>query len=1121
VTDDSRVEQLLEELLDSQATPEEVCSSCPELLPLVRERWLAMRRAQAKLDALFPPMTEPDPRAAPAPSGTMSLPVIPGYEVEAVLGLGGMGVVFKARHLKLNRIIALKMALAGAYAGAAERERFQREAEAVAALRHPNIVQIHDVGESDGRPYFTMEYVEGGSLAQKLAGTPQPAREAATLVATLAGAVQAAHESGIIHRDLKPGNVLLTAEGTPKVTDFGLARRLGGEAGLTQSGIAVGTPSYMAPEQARGRADGVGPATDIYALGAILYELLTGRPPFRAETAAETVLQVIHSEPVPPRQLNPSVPRDLETVCLKCLHKEPHRRYSSAAALAEDLQRYLLGQAVAARPVGRLERAWKWIRRNKWIATLSAAAVLTLLAGTVVSLLFALEARRQAVAATENAQRARENEEELRRVLLTRLMIPIEGNDHALNSLLDNTEVVGLCQLRKVPREVRMQFLETALRDPEMARRIGRRADWVIQAIVGCNRALRDEVGQLLVRQIQNPATPQEAKLACARLGQAANLDDRGWAESAAETLRAVLSEKGLDHADYPALAESLAGVIEHLPRAQAAEHAARLTDIFLRGVQEPAGLYLGISHFGAAIKVLSPYLATATANRRAETINATLRDPKCSPYLWVPIAKAQVAVCQALPPPAAAAYVNGMAEIILELHKATKESDKFHYTFQAEMWGILASQLDANAAAQAADTIVATLDDFYRSGPLRSEFIDNLSLPGHLARVAERLDAPGSLRAAEALIPLLKKAGKVVTMEPLRTALVGMCRRLDADGARRVADAIAVTIQDPETPSRARTVLASAFAVVADKLEPDKAAPLESTIVDAVVVDLPDAYFATAVLQTQALASVCGRPGTKSAPRAAEILLAAIRNPQTHPALLKPLAAALAAANDQLPPEQASSQASKATEVLGSFWSARTKPFDRASVALAMAEVWTRLSPLERAAHAKRMAVDLGDALRDTTVTPHECNSLVDALTAVCSQLDPAEREARLSGAEDSLVVRFRNPGNSGPTNVTLTAALATLWSRLDRNRLPRVVDTLCTALSDPDVPRYKLELHAELVKKVVARMEKRDLERLLDQPLTASHVQRAILDALGESKKRTFRNTWDYLDWPGSKGN
>jgi serine/threonine-protein kinase len=373
--DDPRLEQLLE-LCDSQATPEEVCGSYPELLPVVRERLRQIRHVEAEIDALFPNPSGPGPSAPISVPDATALPRVPGYEVEAVLGRGGMGVVFRARHLRLGRTVALKMALAGAYAGPRERERFRREAETMAGLRHPNVVQVYDVGDADGRPYFTMEFVEGGSLAHQLAGTPQPARQAAQLVATLAEAVQAAHKSGIVHRDLKPGNVLLTADGTPKISDFGLARCLDCEGSLTRTGIALGTPSYMAPEQARGWAFAVGPATDVYALGAILYELLTGRPPFQAESAAETVLQVISQDLVPPSRLNARVPRDLETVCLKCLHKEPHLRYASAAALAEDLRRFLLGEAILARPEGRLGRLVRRVRRRPLLSAALAVATL-------------------------------------------------------------------------------------------------------------------------------------------------------------------------------------------------------------------------------------------------------------------------------------------------------------------------------------------------------------------------------------------------------------------------------------------------------------------------------------------------------------------------------------------------------------------------------------------------------------------------------------------------------------------------------------------------------------------------------------------------------------------------
>jgi tetratricopeptide (TPR) repeat protein len=317
---------------------------------------------------------EPDRPAA----GT-SWPAVRGYEILDVLGRGAMGIVYKARQLRLKRLVALKMILAGEHAGPDQVARFRIEAEAVARLQHPNIVQIHDVGEQDGRPYFSLELVTGGSLAQKLKGTPLPEREAAQLVELLARAVQVAHERGIIHRDLKPGNVLLTPEGSPKITDFGLAKRLDAASAPTQIGAIMGTPSYMAPEQAAGLPEILGPATDVYALGAILYELLTGRPPFRAATPMETVWQVLHEEPVPPSRMQPRLARDLETICLKCLQKEMPKRYAGALDLAEDLRSFQDHHPIRARPVGRLGRARKWVRRQPAMAALLALSAVVVL----------------------------------------------------------------------------------------------------------------------------------------------------------------------------------------------------------------------------------------------------------------------------------------------------------------------------------------------------------------------------------------------------------------------------------------------------------------------------------------------------------------------------------------------------------------------------------------------------------------------------------------------------------------------------------------------------------------------------------------------------------------------
>jgi WD40 repeat protein/tRNA A-37 threonylcarbamoyl transferase component Bud32 len=400
-------------------TPEELCAKEPDLLPEVRRCLEQQERFQAL--AGTGPEGEPGQLAA-------ELPQIEGYEILGRIGHGGMGVVYKARHNKLNRIVALKVVLAGGHASAAELARFQVEARAVAQLQHPNIVQLFDSGQHNNLPFITLELVGGGSLAERLNGTPMQPKEAAALVERLARGVHHAHQNGVVHRDLKPGNVLLATDGTPKLTDFGLAKRAEAGSGLTASGAVMGTPSYMAPEQAGGKSKHVGPLADVYALGAILYECLTGAPPFRGPTPLDTMMQVASKDPVPPTQLQPKVPRDLETVCLKCLRKEPARRYASAEALADDLRRFQASEPIKARPVGSAERAAKWVKRRPAVAGLSgalAAVVVVAFAVVLSALLEATEARRLTEAAhkntlTEVAKRKKEQEKAKEQLEMTR-----------------------------------------------------------------------------------------------------------------------------------------------------------------------------------------------------------------------------------------------------------------------------------------------------------------------------------------------------------------------------------------------------------------------------------------------------------------------------------------------------------------------------------------------------------------------------------------------------------------------------------------------------------------------------------------------------------------------------
>jgi WD40 repeat protein/serine/threonine protein kinase len=393
------------------------------------DRVAAQSAAMPRNTEAIPPL----PAQTLEEAGRPAPPAIPGYEVLAELGRGGMGVVYQARQLSLGRDVALKMLRDEWDASPDGLARFRAEAVKLARARHPNIVEVYEVGEQGGRPYFTMEFCPGGSLEDRLDGTPMPAGEAARLVECLARAVHNAHGQGIVHRDLKPGNILfrteakgrrteeelspqssvLSTEGvlSPVVSDFGLAKAVDRAvpAGASTVGI-LGTPSYMAPEQAAGRVREVGPAADVYALGAILYELLTGRPPFKAATVMDTLMQVVSDEPVPPRQLQSKTPRDLETVCLKCLRKEPGRRYGSALDLAEDLRRFRSGEPIVARPVGRVERGAKWVRRNPAVAGLLAAVAVALLLGAGVAALFAVRADWRRLEAEQAREEAEEQE---------------------------------------------------------------------------------------------------------------------------------------------------------------------------------------------------------------------------------------------------------------------------------------------------------------------------------------------------------------------------------------------------------------------------------------------------------------------------------------------------------------------------------------------------------------------------------------------------------------------------------------------------------------------------------------------------------------------------------------
>src|SRR5262245_10409285 len=474
-----------------------LCAECPDLTDELRHRIEAIEAMERRLGpVLAAPLGDGQPTTVVTADGlpprVADAPAVSGYELLDVLGEGGMGVVYRARQLSLNRIVALKMVRAGTPPD--QQARFRVEAEALAHAHHPNIIEIYEIGAAAGRPYFTMELVEGGSLARPLARGPLPAQEAARLILTLAEAIHAAHRRGIIHRDLKPANILLQdTTGTeetdgkekhatvsvtsvsstssmstvmgflPKITDFGLAKRLEQERGQTHSGTVLGTPAYMAPEQAEGKARAVGPVADVYALGAVLYECLTGRPPFVGDTAMGILLQVVSSEPVSPGRVRPEVPQELEIVCLKCLEKDPKNRYHSAAALADDLRRFLNAQPIRARRPTRLARGIRWARRRPAVVLLVAVLVLAPL-GLALAGWFRPAKRIPSAQAIALAPQAR--------AILLKYCFPCHGQnpEKAQKNLhvLDHRYLIGSTRGLIVPGDVPNSWLLTRIEDSSM-----------------------------------------------------------------------------------------------------------------------------------------------------------------------------------------------------------------------------------------------------------------------------------------------------------------------------------------------------------------------------------------------------------------------------------------------------------------------------------------------------------------------------------------------------------------------------------------------------------------------------------------------------------------------------
>jgi hypothetical protein len=1050
-------------------------------------------------DPVQPHATDPDrttpevPQPAP---GEPPYPTVPGYEIIGELGRGGMGVVYRARQTALKRVVALKMVLSGDRASPQELARFRREAEAVARLRHANIVQVHEVGAYDGRPFFSLEFVDGGTLATRLRdGLPDP-KDAAALAEKLARAMHAVHRCHVVHRDLKPANVLLTADGTPKITDFGLAKKLDEDTGHTHSGAVMGTPSYMAPEQASGGAARTTPRADVYALGAILYECLTGRPPFRAATVAQTLRQVIEDEPVAPRRLSPAVPRDLETICLMCLRKDPARRYPTANDLAEDLRRLLALEPIQARPVGRAERAAKWARRNR---ALTAALIVFTLA-VLISAALAVWATRLGTDLQESNQKLGEAESQR---TVQKWLAPQGLQAGTDVSLLDG-EVEALWDMAGTQEDpLRILFVQEAIREPATTRQLSNRRAFALHAAVGLSQRRRGAVERVLVERLQAEGIPagQQTDLALA-LAALGGLSAEAASRAGPVITRRMSEEKSPD--ELRTLAEALPAVAARLDAKDAAPAAATLLQAMndaedrlvlrelarslpvvaarlepgdavntllraMRGVKDPAALSSLAGGLSAAAARLEPGDAI-------NTLLQAMRDAKDSSTVN--------SLAPGLPAVAARVGPKDAAPVATLLAQAMKDPQN-GIALQGLAQGLkaVAAHLDAQDAAPVATTLAQAMKDakdlfgVSASPALRS-------LGEGLSEVAARLE-PGD--AVNTLLQAMRDA-----KDPDALHLLGECLSAVAASVRpEDAGPVATTLVQAMKAAKQGFALQGLKAVAA-RVRPEDAAPVATALVEA----MKNAEYPFPLRQgmAQGLKAVAARLDAKDAAQAANTLVAAMKDVK-NPSTLDPLALGLSAVAARL-------DAKDAAPVANTLLQAMRDARDRfalfawqamLSLGQGLSAVAARLDAKDAAPVANTLLQAMRDAKDPGTLGP-----LAGSLSAVAARLESKDAATVTAQAAILLAQAMKDRNNvfamQGSAMQGVAQGLKAVAARLDAQDAARIANTILQAINETNNPIASSWL-GEGLSAVAARLDAKD----------AGPVATALVEAMTDPK-RTF---------------